>query len=86
MGGNDIVETITVKPPVELTSDTFASDINLRHVDFQGGVTSIYESTFWNCPKMEKIIEHKLAFSFGLCPSSILLIIKRPNLFYVTEV
>ena len=54
MGGNDIVETITVKPPVELTSDTFASDINLRHVDFQGGVAGIYESTFWNCPKIKK--------------------------------
>ena len=54
MGGNDIVETITVKQPVELTSDTFASDINLRHVDFQGGVAGIYESTFWNCPKIKK--------------------------------
>ena len=54
MGGNDIVETITVKPPVELTSDTFASDINLRHVDFRGGVTGISESTFWNCTKIKK--------------------------------
>ena len=54
MGGNDIVESITVKQPVELTSnEEFASDINLRKVDFQGGVTGIGDYTFYNCPKLE---------------------------------
>ena len=53
--GNEFVETITVKQPVELTIyETFASDINLQHVDFQGGVTGIEEYTFWNCPKISK--------------------------------
>lgn len=53
--GNEFVETITVKQPVELTTyDTFASDINLQNVDFQGGVTGIKEYTFWNCPKISK--------------------------------
>ena len=28
------------------------------------------------------ITGHKLAFSFGLCPSSLLLIIMRPNLLF----
>ena len=54
MSGNEFLETITVKQPIELsTYDVFASDINLRYVDFQGGATGIYESTFWNCPKLE---------------------------------
>ena len=54
IGGNEFVETITVKQPVELTTgDEFASDINLKRVDFLGGVTGIRESTFWNCPKRE---------------------------------
>jgi len=54
MGGNDVVETITVKQPIELsTYDVFASDVNLRYVDFQKGATGIRESTFWNCPKLE---------------------------------
>ena len=54
IGGNEFVETITVKQPVELTSgDVFASDINLKRVDFLGGVSGIRESTFWNCPKRE---------------------------------
>ena len=54
ISGNEFLETITVKQPIELsTYDVFASDINLRYVDFQGGATGIYESTFWNCPKLE---------------------------------
>lgn len=54
MGGNPFVETITVKQPVELTTyDFFASNINLRNVDFQGGVTGINNGTFYNCPKLE---------------------------------
>ena len=54
-GGNPFVETITVNQYVDLTSaDTFASDINLRRIDFQGGVTGVTSQTFWNCPKLEK--------------------------------
>lgn len=53
MGGNDVVETIIVRQPVEVAYDTFASDINLKRVDFQGGVSGVSESTFWNCPKLE---------------------------------
>lgn len=54
ISGNEFVETITVKQPIELsTYDVFASDVNLRYVDFQGSVTGISESTFWNCPKLE---------------------------------
>ncbi|MBR4389842.1 MAG: leucine-rich repeat domain-containing protein [Prevotella sp.] len=52
MGGNDVVETITVRQPIEVSYDTFASDINLKRVDFQGGVSGVFESTFWNCPKL----------------------------------
>jgi len=53
--GNEYVETITVKQPVQLTTyDTFASNLNLQHVDFQGGVTGVKEYTFWNCPKISK--------------------------------
>ena len=52
--GNEFVETITAKQPIELTtSDVFSSDINLKHVDFQGGVTGIRKNTFWNCLKLE---------------------------------
>ena len=54
-GGNPFVETITVNQYVELTSaDTFSSDINLRRIDFHGGVTGVTSQTFWNCPKLEK--------------------------------
>lgn len=54
MSGNEFLETITVKQPIELsTYDVFASDINLMRVDFQGGATGICESAFWNCPKLE---------------------------------
>ena len=50
--GNKYVETITVKQHVELTyRETFASNINLRKVDFQGGVIGVDEQTFYNCPK-----------------------------------
>ena len=53
-GGNSYVETITVKQFVELTtSETFASDTNLRKIIFIGGVTGICESTYYNCPKLE---------------------------------
>lgn len=53
-GGNPYVETITVKQFVELTtSDTFASDTNLRKINFIGGVTGFCESTYYNCPKLE---------------------------------
>ena len=53
-GGNPYVETITVKQFVELTtSDTFASDTNLKQVEFQGGVIGITKQTFWNCPKLD---------------------------------
>lgn len=55
ISGNEYVETITVKQPVELTTrETFASDINMQHVDFQGGVTGINEYTFWNCSNISK--------------------------------
>ena len=53
MGGNDVVETISVRQPIEVSYDTFASNINLKRVDFQGGVSGVSESTFWNCPKLE---------------------------------
>ena len=54
ISGNEFVETITIKQPVELSeNEVFASDINLVRVDFQGGVTGITEHTFWNCPKLE---------------------------------
>ena len=54
ISGNEFVETITIKQPVELTTyETFASDINLMRVDFQGGVTGITEHTFWNCRKIK---------------------------------
>lgn len=58
MGGNPFVETITVKQPVELTTyDVFASNINLRNVDFQGGAFRIdHSGTFYNCPKLENDI------------------------------
>ena len=50
--GNEFVETITVKQPVKLTTQqVFASDINLKRVNFEGGVSDISEQTFWNCPK-----------------------------------
>lgn len=54
ISGNEFIESIIVKQPVELTTyDTFASDINLKQIDFQGGVKGITEQTFWNCPKMK---------------------------------
>ena len=54
ISGNEFVETITVKQPVELTTyEVFASDINLKSVDFQGGVTGVTKQSFWNCPKLE---------------------------------
>ena len=53
MGGNDVVETISVRQSIEVSYDTFASNINLKRVDFQGGVSGVSESTFWNCPKLE---------------------------------
>jgi len=58
MGGNPFVETITVKQTVELTTyDVFASNINLRNVDFQGGAFRIdHSGTFYNCPKLENDI------------------------------
>lgn len=55
MSGNEFLESIIVKQPVELTTyDVFASDTNLKRVDFQGGVEGLTEHTFWNCPKLEK--------------------------------
>ena len=55
ISGNKFLETITVKQPVELTThEVFASDIHLKRVDFQGGVTGVSSQTFWNCPKIEK--------------------------------
>ena len=54
ISGNEFVETITVKQHVELTTyEVFASDINLKSVDFQGGVTGVTKQSFWNCPKLE---------------------------------
>ena len=58
-GGNEFVETITAKQPIELTSyDAFASDIHLKHLDFQGGVTGLFSenATFYNCPDYDKSI------------------------------
>jgi predicted esterase YcpF (UPF0227 family) len=54
ISGNEFVETITAKQPIELTTwEVFASDTNLRRVDFQSGVTGVTSQTFWNCPKLE---------------------------------
>ena len=54
ISGNEFVETITVKQHVELTTyEVFASDINLKSVDFQGGVIGVTKQSFWNCPKLE---------------------------------
>ena len=54
ISGNDFVETIIVKQPVELTTcEVFASDTNLKQVEFQGGVTGVTSQTFWNCPKLK---------------------------------
>lgn len=54
LGGNDFVETITVKQHVEANSDTFASDTNLKRIDFLGGVSGINKESFWNCPQLDK--------------------------------
>lgn len=47
---NPYVETITVKQPVELTTvDTFAFDMGLKEIEFQGGVKGITKDTFYLC-------------------------------------
>ena len=57
ISANDFVETITVKQPVELTTyEPFCSDLNLRRVDFQAGVSGITDGTFYNCPKSDLYI------------------------------
>ena len=54
ISGNEFVETIIVKQPVELTTnEVFASDENLIRVDFKERVTGITKQTFWNCPKLK---------------------------------
>ena len=54
ISGNEFVETIIVKQPVELTtSEVFASDIKLMRIDFQSGVIRVTKQTFWNCPRLE---------------------------------
>ncbi len=54
IGGNKFVETITANQPIELTTyDVFASDINLKRVDFLAGVIDLNKQNFWNCPKLE---------------------------------
>ena len=54
ISGNEFVETITAKQPIELTTyEVFASDTNLKQVEFQGGVIGITKQTFWNCPKLD---------------------------------
>lgn len=47
---NPYVETITVKQPVELTTvDAFAFDMNLKEINFHGGVKGITKDTFYLC-------------------------------------
>ena len=54
IGGNEFVETITANQPIELTTyDVFASDINLKRVDFLAGVIDLNKQNFWNCPQLE---------------------------------
>lgn len=51
---NSFVESITVNQPVELTTiDTFAYNMNLRKIDFMGGVSGITKDTFYNCLKLK---------------------------------
>ena len=51
---NSFVESITVNQPVELTTiDTFAYNMNLRKIDFVGGVSGITKDTFYNCLKLK---------------------------------
>lgn len=58
ISANDFVETITVIHPVELTTyEPFCSDLNLRRVDFQAGVSGITDGTFYNCSKI--VIDNK---------------------------
>ena len=53
---NCFVKTITVKQPVELTTeDAFAFDMVLNEIDFQGGVTGITKDTFYLCNYPSKI-------------------------------
>ena len=60
ISGNEFVETIIVKQPVELTTfEVFASDIKLMRVNFQSGVIGVTKQTFWNCPRLE-IVEPKV--------------------------
>lgn len=59
--GNEFVETITVKLPIELTThQVFASDINLKRIDFHGRVKGIGDLTFYNCPKLKNTPENSL--------------------------
>lgn len=47
---NPYVETITVRQPVELTTvDTFAFDMGLKEIEFQGGVKGVTKDTFYLC-------------------------------------
>lgn len=57
MGGNPFVETITVNQFVQITiSDTFASCMNLRKVEFLGGVIDLNEELgFFNCKDVEVV-------------------------------
>lgn len=51
---NSFVESITVNQPVELTTfDTFVYNMNLRKIDFLGGVSGITKDTFYNCLKLK---------------------------------
>lgn len=61
ISGNEFVETITVKQPVELTTQqVFASNINLKSVDFQGGVKGIDDFTFYNCLRLKNNLEKSI--------------------------
>lgn len=51
---NSFVESITINQPVELTTrDTFVYNMNLRKIDFAGGVSGITTDTFYNCLKLK---------------------------------
>ena len=53
ISANTFIESIIVKQPVELTTnDTFVYNLNLREIQFLGGVSGITKNTFYNCLKL----------------------------------
>ena len=54
ISANSFVESITINQPVELTTrDTFVYNMNLRKIDYTGGVSGITKDTFYNCLKLK---------------------------------